>query len=59
MRTLVVTHYFPPETGAPQARLSELAATWKLDRRFVPGARDDQAYARWRQAVERTKGWAS
>jgi glycerol kinase len=37
---------------------AELAATWKLDRRFVPGARDDQAYARWRQAVERTKGWA-
>ena len=37
---------------------AELAATWKLDRRFVPGARDDRAYARWRQAVERTKGWA-
>src|ERR1700744_3507091 len=31
MRTLVVTHYFPPETGAPQARLSELAATWAGD----------------------------
>src|ERR1700744_33015 len=31
MRTLVVTHYFPPETGAPQARLSELAATWASD----------------------------
>ena len=28
MRVLVVTHYFPPETGAPQARLSALAATW-------------------------------
>ncbi|MFN2607545.1 MAG: glycosyltransferase family 4 protein [Acidimicrobiales bacterium] len=28
MRVLVVTHYFPPETGAPQARLSELAALW-------------------------------
>ena len=28
MRVLIVTHYFPPETGAPQARLSELAATW-------------------------------
>jgi glycosyltransferase involved in cell wall biosynthesis len=31
VRTLVVTHYFPPETGAPQARLSELAATWAGD----------------------------
>src|ERR1700753_3237582 len=31
MRPLVVTHYFPPETGAPQARLSELAATWAAD----------------------------
>jgi len=28
MRILIVTHYFPPETGAPQARLSALAATW-------------------------------
>lgn len=31
MRILVVTHYFPPEIGAPQARLSELAATWAAD----------------------------
>jgi glycosyltransferase involved in cell wall biosynthesis len=28
MRTLVVTHYFPPEIGAPQARLSEFARLW-------------------------------
>ena len=28
MRTLIVTHYFPPEIGAPQARLSELARLW-------------------------------
>jgi glycosyltransferase involved in cell wall biosynthesis len=28
MRVLIVTHYFPPEAGAPQARLSALAATW-------------------------------
>lgn len=28
MRTLLVTHYFPPEMGAPQARLSELARHW-------------------------------
>jgi glycosyltransferase involved in cell wall biosynthesis len=31
MRTLIVSHYFPPETGAPQARLSALAATWAAD----------------------------
>jgi glycosyltransferase involved in cell wall biosynthesis len=31
MRTLIVTHYFPPESGAPQARLSGLAATWAAD----------------------------
>jgi glycosyltransferase involved in cell wall biosynthesis len=28
MRTLLVTHYFPPEIGAPQARLSEMAGRW-------------------------------
>src|SRR5260370_3357050 len=28
MRILVVPHYFPPEAGAPQARLSALAAAW-------------------------------
>src|SRR5437899_2059795 len=31
MRVLVVTHYFPPEIGAPQARLSELAMAWAND----------------------------
>src|SRR3984957_13648869 len=31
VRVLIVTHYFPPETGAPQARLSGLAATWAGD----------------------------
>jgi glycosyltransferase involved in cell wall biosynthesis len=30
MRVLVVCHYFPPEIGAPQARLSELARAWAL-----------------------------
>jgi glycerol kinase len=44
-------------TGVWSSR-AELAATWKLDRRFVPGTRDESAHARWRQAVERTKGWA-
>jgi len=28
MRTLIVTHYFPPEIGAPQARLGDLARMW-------------------------------
>ena len=36
----------------------ELAATWRLDRRFEPGARDESAYARWRSAVQCTKSWA-
>jgi glycerol kinase len=38
---------------------AELAATWRLDRRFAPGARDERAYTRWREAVQRTRGWAS
>ncbi len=37
---------------------AELAATWRLDRRFTPGNRDDAGYARWREAVGRAKGWA-
>jgi len=36
----------------------ELAETWQLDRRFTPEPMDDAAHARWRRAVERTKGWA-
>jgi glycerol kinase len=43
-------------TGVWSSR-EELAATWQLDRRFVPGAPDDAAHARWRRAVEQTKGW--
>jgi len=31
VRILLVTHYFPPETGAPQVRLSALARTWAAD----------------------------
>ncbi len=31
MRIILVTHYFPPETGAPQARLSALAVAWAAD----------------------------
>jgi glycerol kinase len=36
----------------------ELVDTWRLDARFEPGTRDDGGYARWRAAVERSKGWA-
>ncbi|GAB3205619.1 glycerol kinase GlpK [Marinactinospora thermotolerans] len=36
----------------------ELVDTWKLDLRFEPGERDEAAYRRWREAVERSKGWA-
>ena len=31
MRIIIVTHYFPPEIGAPQVRLSALAAAWAAD----------------------------
>ncbi len=37
----------------------ELAATWRLDRRFSPAARDDAAYPRWLDAVRRGQGWAA
>jgi glycerol kinase len=43
-------------TGVWSSR-DELAAAWKLDRRFDPATRDEDAYARWRSAVERTKNW--
>ena len=36
----------------------ELRDTWRLDRRFEPGAADDAAHDRWRAAVDRAKGWA-
>lgn len=35
MQILVVTHYFPPEIGAPQARLSELARFWSAEGELV------------------------
>ena len=31
MRVIIVTHYFPPEIGAPQVRLSALAEVWAAD----------------------------
>jgi|HubBroStandDraft_5_1064220.scaffolds.fasta_scaffold15546_2 glycerol kinase len=44
-------------TGVWSSR-AELAATWQLDRRFEPGARDESGHDRWRRAVERTKDWS-
>ena len=39
--------------------LDELRATSRLQRRFEPGPRDDAGYRRWREAVQRAKGWAA
>jgi len=44
-------------TGVWSSR-EELARTWRLDRRFEPGARDETAHTRWRRAVERAKNWS-
>jgi glycerol kinase len=37
----------------------ELRDTWRLDRRFEPGQRDEAAYERWQEAVRRSRGWAA
>jgi len=40
----------------------ELAAQWAMDRRFDPAMAEDaraDKRARWRQAVERAKGWVN
>jgi len=29
MKILIISHYYPPEPGAPQARISEMAKVWK------------------------------
>ena len=38
---------------------AEIEAVWHLGQRFSPGPRDDEGYARWHAAVDRTKGWAA
>ena len=40
------------------ASTEELSRTWRLDREFTPGSRDDTGHRRWRAAVQRSKGWA-
>jgi glycerol kinase len=37
----------------------ELRRSWQLDREFAPGTADEAAYARWQDAVGRSRGWAS
>ena len=37
----------------------ELRDTWRLDKRFEPGAPDDAAYRRWQEAVRRSRGWGA
>jgi glycerol kinase len=44
------------------ASTDDLRHTWTLDQRFEPGAdrtRADACYARWTDAVERSKGWST
>jgi glycerol kinase len=37
---------------------AELEATWRLGRRFSPSPRAEAAYARWREAVHRSRAWS-
>ncbi|NAS22772.1 glycerol kinase GlpK [Herbidospora sp. NEAU-GS84] len=37
----------------------ELKHTWRLDKRFEPGPRDERAYDDWLRAVSRSRGWAT
>ena len=46
---------WPPGSGPRPTSSRDLAAR----PRFEPGPRDDAAYARWRRAVTRAKGWAA
>jgi len=66
MRILIVTHYFPPEIGAPQARLSALSETWAADGDTVtvltgmpnhPTGVKPPAYRRAIRRMERADGY--
>ncbi len=41
------------------ASTGEIAETVRTDRRFEPGPPDEAGYARWQEAVRRTRGWAA
>ena len=48
--------------GAGIWKDADMAALWKLDREFVPSMSRDEAdtlQERWRQAVNRSRGWAA
>jgi glycerol kinase len=45
--------------GGVWSSTAELTQTWRLDKRFDAGARDDPSYTRWQEAVQRSKAWAS
>ncbi|HEX9235565.1 MAG TPA: FGGY-family carbohydrate kinase, partial [Actinomycetota bacterium] len=40
--------------------IGDVAARWRAEREFDPGDRDraEEGYRRWRQALERARGWA-
>ncbi len=61
MRLLILTQYFPPEMGAPQARLSELGERlydrgWQVEVLTAlpnyPTGRVFQGYSRWKPVIE-------
>jgi glycosyltransferase involved in cell wall biosynthesis len=66
MQILIVTHYFPPEIGAPQARLGDLARFWAQEGDEVtvltcmpnhPTGVIPAEYRGKRRLVERTGGY--
>lgn len=62
MRIVVVTHYFPPEIGAPQARLSELAHHWAAaddDVTVVTGMPNQPTGHRHRRVISTAPGAAA
>jgi len=50
------------EKGVANGSLEEIAATWQLEKCFEPAmdrALAAERRARWHQAVERSRGWAT
>ena len=61
-RPLSARRSWPVSASGVWDSTDDLRETWQLDRRFEPHgdrAAADAAYARWQDAVERSKGWAS
>ncbi|HYF79061.1 MAG TPA: glycosyltransferase family 4 protein [Symbiobacteriaceae bacterium] len=72
MRILLITHYFPPEIGAPQARLFEMAKTWVAEGHQVvvvtgfpnhptgvipPEYRGKRRMVEWMDGIEVHRNW--